>query len=162
MSNIYNHYIMFGSFNNFLYNINESKILAAICMLLLNIGSKYIELNISDSQAEYMRNEIGREILIFAMVFVGTKDIILSIIVTAAFIALANTVFHEKSPYCVMPEKYKKLNKAIDKNNDNVISNDELNQAYELLNKDKFKIIENMSNYHDFANSLGNFESIKT
>ena len=79
-------------------------------MLLLNIGSKYIELKISDTQAEYIRNEIGREILIFSMVFIGTKDIILSIIVTAAFIILANTVFHEESNYCMMPEKYKKQN----------------------------------------------------
>lgn len=102
---------MFESINKYLHNINESKILAALSMLLLNIGSKYIELKISDTQAEYMRNEIGREILIFAMVFIGTKDIILSIIVTAAFIVLANTIFHEDSKYCMLPEKYKKNKK---------------------------------------------------
>lgn len=131
--------------NKYLYNINESKILAALAMLLLNIGSKYIELKISDSQAEYMRNEIGREILIFAMVFVGTKDIILSIIVTAAFIILANTVFHEESNYCILPEKYKKIKKLIDKNNDNIITNDEVNKAYEILNKVREKNIKNMT-----------------
>ena len=136
---------MFKSINKYLYNINESKILAAISMLLLNIGSKYIELNISDSQAEYMRNEIGREILIFAMVFVGTKDILLSIIITGAFIVLANTVFHEESNYCLLPEKYKKLNSVIDKNQDNIISNDELNKAYEILNKVRQQNIENMT-----------------
>ena len=136
---------MFESINKYLYNINESKILAALAMLLLNIGSKYIELKISDSQAEYMRNEIGREILIFAMVFVGTKDIILSIIVTAAFIVLANTVFHEESKYCILPEKYKKIKKLIDKNNDNIISDDEVNKAYEILNNVRQKNIENMT-----------------
>lgn len=136
---------MFESINKYLYNINESKILAALAMLLLNIGSKYIELKISDSQAEYMRNEIGREILIFAMVFVGTKDIILSIIVTAAFIVLANTIFHEESNYCILPEKYKKIKKLIDKNNDNIISDDEVNKAYEILNNVRQKNIENMT-----------------
>lgn len=136
---------MFRSINKYLHNINESKILAALAMLLLNIGSKYIELKISDSQAEYMRNEIGREILIFAMVFVGTKDIILSIIVTAAFIVLANTVFHEESKYCILPEKYKKIKKLIDKNNDNIISDDEVNKAYEILNNVRQKNIENMT-----------------
>ena len=136
---------MFNSINKYLYNINESKILAALSMLLLNIGSKYIELNISDSQAEYMRNEIGREILIFAMVFVGTKDILLSIIITGIFIILANTVFHEKSNYCLLPEKYKKLNSVIDKNQDNIISNDELNKAYEILNKVRQQNIQNMT-----------------
>ena len=136
---------MFESINKYLYNINESKLLAAFAMLLLNIGSKYIELKISDSQAEYMRNEIGREILIFAMVFVGTKDIILSIIVTAAFIVLANTVFHEDSKYCILPEKYKKIKNLIDENNDNIITNDEVNKAYEILNKVRQKNIENMT-----------------
>ena len=136
---------MFESINKYLYNINESKILAALAMLLLNIGSKYIELKISDSQAQYMRNEIGREILIFAMVFVGTKDIILSIIVTAAFIILANTLFHEDSKYCILPEKYKKIKKIIDKNNDNIIDDNEINKAYEILNKVRQKNIENMT-----------------
>ena len=129
----------------FLSNINESKLLAAIAMLLINIGSKYIELKISDTQAEYMRNEIGREILIFAMVFVGTKDIILSFIVTAAFIILSNTIFHEESNYCIIPEKYIKVKKLVDKNNDNKITNEELNNAYEILNKVKKQNIENMT-----------------
>lgn len=136
---------MFESINKYLHNINESKILAALAMLLLNIGSTYIELKISDSQAEYMRNEIGREILIFAMVFIGTKDIILSIIVTSAFIVLANTLFHEESKYCILPEKYKKIKNLIDKNNDNIITNDEVNKAYEILNKVRQKNIENIT-----------------
>lgn len=133
------------SLKYYLSNINESKLLAAIAMLLINIGSKYIELKISDSQAEYMRNEIGREILIFAMVFVGTKDIILSLIVTAAFVVLSNTIFHEESNYCIIPEKYIKVKKLVDKNNDNKISNDELNKAYEILNKIKKQNIDNMT-----------------
>lgn len=133
------------SLKYYLSNINESKLLAAIAMLLINIGSKYIELKISDSQAEYMRNEIGREILIFAMVFVGTKDIILSLIVTAAFVVLSNTIFHEESNYCIIPEKYIQVKKLVDKNNDNKISNDELNKAYEILNKIKNQNIDNMT-----------------
>jgi hypothetical protein len=79
------------------------------------------------------------------MVFVGTKDIILSIIVTAAFIILANTVFHEDSKYCILPEKYKKIKNLIDKNNDNIITNDEVNKAYEILNKVRQKNIKNMT-----------------
>ena len=136
---------MLHSINKYLANINESKILAAVAMLLLNIGSKYIELKISDSQAQYIRNEIGREILIFAMVFVGTKDIILSIIMTAAFIILANTLFHEESKYCILPEKYKKIEKLIDNNNDNIITSNEISRAYEILNHAKQKNIENMT-----------------
>lgn len=136
---------MFNSINKYLTNINESKILAALSMLLLNIGSKYIELKISDTQAQYIRNEIGREILIFAMVFVGTKDIILSIIMTAAFIILANTVFHEDSKYCILPEKYRKIERLIDNNNDNIITTSEINKAYEILNDAKQKNIQNMT-----------------
>ena len=136
---------MLKTLNSYLYSINESKILAALSLLLLNIGSKYIELNISDTQAEYMRNEIGREILIFAMIFVGTRDILLSFIVTAAFIILANTVFHEESKYCIMPDKYRKIKKVLDTNNDNHISNKELYNAYEILHKNKNIFVENFT-----------------
>ena len=116
-------------------NFNNSKLLAGLAMIILNILSKYVELNLSKNQEEYIKNSISREILIFTVVFVATHDIIISILMTAAFIILANTIFNEKSSLCLMPKKYQDLNYQLDVNKDNVISKKEIDNAIKILQK---------------------------
>jgi len=142
----------------FLDKINNSKLVAGLAMLVLNIGSKYIELNISKSQGDYIKYAIGREVLIFTILFVGTHDIIISILMTAAFIILSNTIFNENSKYCVMPNKYKKLKNVLDTNNDNYISDEEINRAHDILHKanlqqNKINQINNSNFFNDNKNS---------
>ena len=122
---------MFG----FLDTLNNSKLLAGISMLILNIGTKYIEFDLTKTQGEYIKYNIGRELLIFTILFVGTHDIIVSILMTAAFIILSDTIFNENSKFCLMSHKFKKLNSVLDTNNDNYISESEINNAHEILYK---------------------------
>lgn len=128
--------------NNYTKNLNESKLLAGLAMIILNIFSKYVEINLNKSQEEYIRNTISREILLFTVIFIGTHDIIISVLMTAAFIFLSNTVFNAKSKLCLMPEKYKRLEKQLDINRDNYVSEVEIQNAKEILekaNKNTFK-----------------------
>jgi len=131
--------------------LNTNKLVLGLAMLTLNIGSKYVELNLSKSQEAYIRNSISRELLIFTILFVGTRDIITAILMTAAFTILANTIFNEKSKYCIMSDKFKRLESEIDTNHDNVISDKEIENARKILYKanmqknNKFQL--NDSNY---------------
>lgn len=118
-------------------NFNNSKYLAGLAMLILNLFSRYVQLNLSKTQEEFIRNSITREILIFTIIFTGTHDIIQSIILTAAFVILANTIFNEKSCMCIIPKKYRILENTIDINNDNRISEDEIRKAKLVLEKAK-------------------------
>jgi hypothetical protein len=59
----------------YLNYINESKILAGLVMLAVNIGSKYIEINFTKFQEHYLRNTLIREMLIFSLIFMATHDI---------------------------------------------------------------------------------------
>ncbi len=72
---------------------------AGIMMLLLNVGSRYITHEYSDNDEEYMQNIILRRIAIFAVCFVGTRSVITSIILTAAFVVLSSGIFRNKSIY---------------------------------------------------------------
>lgn len=123
----------------YLHKINNSKLLAGIVMLLLNVGSKYIELGLSKTQEHALRNALGRELLIFAVVFMGTHDIILSIIMTASFLVLSNHLFNEKSKYCLVPHKFYKIQQTIDTNNDKVVSEEEEKRALDILEKAKYQ-----------------------
>jgi hypothetical protein len=104
-------------------------------MIVLNLFSKYVVLDLSKSQEAFIRNTITREILIFIVVFVGTRDLLLSLFLTATFIILSGTVFNEKSKFCVIPEKYKYLHNEVDSNRDGKISDEEIKKAQEILYK---------------------------
>jgi hypothetical protein len=121
----------------YIHPINSSKLFAGILMILMNVGSKYIELGLTKTQEHALRNSLGREIVIFCVVFLGTRDLLLSIIMTAAFIILSDHIFNEKSRFCVMPAKMKHFASLIDTNNDEVISPEEIQKATAILEKAK-------------------------
>ena len=126
---------MWNTLKKNVHYLNESKFLLGIAMILINVGSKYIEFGFSKTQEEAIRNGIGREILIFAMVFMGTRDLIISIMMTAAFIILSNYIFNEKSKFCMISNSLQNISRKIDKNNDNIISPEEERNALEILER---------------------------
>jgi hypothetical protein len=127
----------FGFIHNHIIFLNNSKFFAGIVMILLNIGSKFISIQFSKSTEEYLKMNITKQILVFAMAWMGTRDIYTALVLTAVFTVLSDHLFNEESPYCVVPEKYKILNKIIDKNEDGVISETEITSAIAILEKAK-------------------------
>ena len=112
-------------------SINDSKYFYAVMMILLNMGAKYIELDLDESHRQFLSSKVLRRLLIFTISFVATKDVIASLIITSSFVIIVLNLFNVKSKYCVLPDSYKKL----DKNNDGKISNDEIKKAYEIIMK---------------------------
>jgi hypothetical protein len=122
-----------------LYSLNNSKFFAGLVMIMLNIGSKYVTIELSKTQEQYLKNSIARQFLIFSIVWLGTKDVITSLGLTAVFIILTQYLFNENSSFCVLPKHIVEMSKYIDKNNDGEISEDEINNAIHLLQKAKKK-----------------------
>ena len=77
------------------------------------------------------------EFLIFSIVWMATRDIYISIMLTASFVILADYILNENSTYCCIPNKYKHINKILANNNDSIISPMEIKAAEELLKKAK-------------------------
>tara|TARA_B100001059_G_C17728331_1_gene524747 strand:+ start:432 stop:866 length:435 start_codon:yes stop_codon:yes gene_type:complete len=120
---------------NYYYPINNSKLLAGLGMIILNLFSKYVVLDLSKSQEAFIRNTITRELLIFVISFVGTRDLLLSLFLTATFVVLSGTIFNEKSKFCMIPDKYKYLYNEVDINKDGQVSDKEIKKAKEILYK---------------------------
>jgi len=129
--------VLFNIYNNiqsvYLKHINESKFMIGAMMILLNIGTRYIDLKLTKTQEQMIRNNITREILIFAIVFMGTRDILFAILITAAFIILSDHVFNDKSKYCLFPEKMKQITALIDVDKDGVVTPEEEQRALDVL-----------------------------
>jgi hypothetical protein len=117
--------------------LNNSKFFAGIIMIMLNVGSKFISIQFSKSTEEYLKYSISKQLLVFAMAWMGTRDIYTSLGLTAIFVVLSDHLFNEDSNLCVVPHKYRVLNKAMDTNNDVKVSEAEFNQALSVLEKAK-------------------------
>jgi len=142
---------MLNTINNFFKELSSSKYFIGIAMIFLNLASRFFELRLSPGQENFIKS-IGREALIFTIAFMGTRDIVTSFILTAVFIILANFVFNEESKFCILPEKYKKMSKAMDINKDGLVSQSEIENAINILEKAKRQ--ENLSNQINMMNSI--------
>uniref|UniRef100_A0A6C0JLH2 Uncharacterized protein n=1 Tax=viral metagenome TaxID=1070528 RepID=A0A6C0JLH2_9ZZZZ len=77
----------------------SSPFFVGMMMLLLNIGSRYITHEFSHDDKEYSSNLLLRRLAIFAVCFVGTRDVVTSILLTAAFVIVAGGLFRGKGPF---------------------------------------------------------------
>lgn len=121
------------SFLENIYSLNNSKFFAGFVMLTMNIGSKYITIELSTTQEKYLKYTLGRQLLIFAILWMGTRDIVIALTLTLVFILFADYLFNENSKLCLIPEKYKHLHDVLDTNQDGVIDANEIKKAIETL-----------------------------
>uniref|UniRef100_A0AB39J6P3 Uncharacterized protein n=1 Tax=Florenciella sp. virus SA2 TaxID=3240092 RepID=A0AB39J6P3_9VIRU len=129
----------------YLYKLNNSKFFAGIIMLIMNIGSKYISIELSKSQEDYIKYTIGRQILIFAILWMGTRDIVISLILTCIFILFADYLFNDTSYFCILPNK----NVTAEKEN-KPITKKEINDAINVLKEArKSKCLKDKSSVED-------------
>ena len=82
--------------------LNQSKLFAGILMILMNLGSKYIALELSETQEEFLSNIVIRRIVIFVVAFIATRDIIISLVLTGVFILLVSGLFNDNSELCII------------------------------------------------------------
>ena len=55
--------------------LNTSKYFAGMMMLVLNLGSAFLVMELSESQEQLLSNKIIRRFVIFTVVFISTRDI---------------------------------------------------------------------------------------
>lgn len=123
----------YKSFMEHIYTLNSSKFFTGLVMLTLNISSKYVTLGLSTSQEEFLKYTLGRQILVFAILWMGTRDIVVALILTCVFILFADYLFNDNSMYCIIPSRYcEKVKETQEKGQ---ISEKDINDAIHLLKK---------------------------
>ncbi len=117
--------------------MNNSKFFAGVIMILLNVGSKFITIQFSKSTEEYLKMSVTKQILVFAMAWMGTRDIYAALGLTAIFTVLSDFLFNEESSCCIVPHKYRVLHRLVDVNHDGEVTETEIASAMAVLEKAK-------------------------
>uniref|UniRef100_A0A6C0ERY9 EF-hand domain-containing protein n=1 Tax=viral metagenome TaxID=1070528 RepID=A0A6C0ERY9_9ZZZZ len=123
--------------NSHVMYLNNSKFFAGVIMILLNVGSKFISIQFSKSTEEYMKYTVSKQLLVFSMAWMGTRDIYTALGLTAVFTILSEHLFNEDSNLCIVPHNYRVLKNLMDTNDNGVVSETELASAIAVLEKAK-------------------------
>ena len=121
--------------NQHIMYLNNSKFFAGVIMILLNVGSKFIQIQFSKSTEEYMKYSVSKQLLVFSMAWMGTRDIYTALGLTAVFTILSEYLFNEESSLCIVPHQYRVLHKLLDTNEDGNVTEPELAAAIAVLDK---------------------------
>ena len=144
---------MLNHIQPFIHRINNSKLFAGFVMILLNIGSRYVKIDISKAQEEYLKKSLGRHMLVFASTWLGTKDLLIALALTAIFNVFVDYLLNEESKLCIVPKKYRNYKDILDLDGDGIVSDEEIKKATEILRQAKEiekrkKHIKNISNFN--------------
>ena len=123
-------------------SLNNNKYFAGIIMLIINIGSKYVTIELSKTQEDYIKYTLGRQILLFSILWMGLRDIITALILTLVFIIFADYLFNDNSKFCLLNNNY--IN-----NNKDVVTNKEIDDAISILKRARNIKNKHKSNIND-------------
>jgi len=142
--------MVFDIFDSQVKTLNDSKYFAGIIMILINIGSRFIDIKFSKNQENFIKYIFNKEVLVFAVSWRATGDIYMALILTAIFAISVNIVFNDECVYCILPEKMTNYSDSFDLNGDGEITDEEIEKAKELLKnvekkKKKNEVVSQMS-----------------
>ena len=85
---------------------SDNKLLLGIAMILFNMGSKYLVLDLSKNQEQFLKSTIIRRLTLFSIFFIATRDLNTALILTATFVILSQGIFNQESMLYILPSYY--------------------------------------------------------
>ena len=88
----------------------------------------------------YLRHTFSRDILIFAIAWMGTRDIYIALIISLIFIIFMDFLLHEDGMFCCLPQQFRDHHiSLLDSSNNTVDSNkitdEDIKRAQAVLEK---------------------------
>jgi hypothetical protein len=90
-----------GPLDAAILSLNSNPYFIGTMMLLLNLGGRFISLEISKSQEQFFQNPWVRRMLIFTVLFVGTRNVMVAFWMTLFIILCIGYLFNENSSLCL-------------------------------------------------------------
>ncbi len=84
-----------------LQSFNNNPYFIGIMMLLLNLGGRFISLEVTKQQEQFLQRPWVRRLLIFTVLFVATRNLWVAFWATVIAILLLGYLFNENSALCL-------------------------------------------------------------
>jgi hypothetical protein len=102
-NSFYRAFLKFDETINFL---NTNTLFIGLMMFVMNIASRFVNIRLSRSMEGYMKFSFSKDILVFAIAFIGTRDLYWALVITLLFMLCTDFLLNEESAFCCLPESF--------------------------------------------------------
>ena len=90
-------------FSQLIMALNGNPYVIGVFMLFLNLGGRFLALELTKKQEEFMQQRWVRPLLFFTVIFIATRNLAAAFWITLLFFFLIWVVANEHSPFCLIP-----------------------------------------------------------
>jgi hypothetical protein len=109
-------------------------------IITLNIVSKFVNIGLSKTMESYLKYTFSRQLLVFSIAWMGTRDIYIAFFITFIFTIFTDYLFNEDSAFCVLSEDFQDYHNTL-KNNEEInsdkVTDEDIKKAKDVLEKAK-------------------------
>jgi hypothetical protein len=82
--------------------VNMNPYVLGLAYILLNLGGRFMVLSVSPAQEAFLQNIIFRPLLLFAIMFIGTRNLVVAFWMTLAVLVALHYLFNENSSWYLL------------------------------------------------------------
>jgi hypothetical protein len=83
--------------------LNTNPYLIGMLMLLLNLGGRFLSLELTKKQEAFLQAPWIRPLIFFTVIFIATRNLIVAFWITLLFFFIIWVAANENSPFCMIP-----------------------------------------------------------
>ena len=87
--------------------------LSLLMLLLVQVGGRFLKFELTKAQEKLIQNNIVQAIILFAIIFITTRNFITSILIVALVNISMHILFNENSRYNILSKKWLKNEKLL-------------------------------------------------
>lgn len=88
----------------FLLALNSNKLFWGVAMVLMNMGSRYVLSDLTKVHESILMNNVFKKFVLFCMFFIGSRDVLVALMLTFLFSTVLQGLLDEKSKYNLIPD----------------------------------------------------------
>ena len=106
-------------------------------IITLNIVSKFANFKLSKTLESYFKYTFSRQILVFVIAWMGTRDIYIALVITLIFVILTEYLLHEESNYFILSNDFKDYHISLldNETSGDKITEEDIKKAKDVLEK---------------------------
>jgi hypothetical protein len=85
-------------------DINMNPYILGLAYILLNLGGRFMVLSVTPAQEAFLQNIVFRPLLLFAIMFIGTRNLVVAFWLTITIIFLLHYAFNENSSWYLLKD----------------------------------------------------------
>jgi len=115
--------------------LNNSKIFAGLMIIILNIASKFVNIQLGKTVEAYLKYSFSKQILVFAIAWMGTRDIYVALVITILFFITTQVLFHEDSSFFILSQETKEHYCNLLDNPPDKVTQEDVKKARDILDR---------------------------